>query len=47
MIKPVSVLALSALTLKKAHIVNYWEAQTIPDFIRYTIGVFCYNLNHR
>ena len=37
------VLAVSAWTLKIAHIINYREAQTIPDCIRYIIGVFCYN----
>ena len=32
-------------TWKVAHIdlISYWEAQTIPDCIRYIIGVFCYN----
>ena len=37
------VLAVSAWTLKIAHISSYQEAQTIPDCIRYIIGVFCYN----
>ena len=37
------VLALSALTLKIAYIITYMEVQTIPDCIRYIIGVFCYN----
>ena len=36
-------LVLSAWTLKKAHIISYHEAQTIPDCIRYIICVFCYN----
>ena len=36
------VLALSAWTLKML-ILNHREAQTIPDCIRYIIGVFCYN----
>ena len=47
--KPVwsHVLALSAWTLKIAHIINYQEAQTIPDCIRYIIGVFAITLNHR
>ena len=41
MTKPVwsHVLALSAWTLKIA----LKEVQTIPDCIRYIIGVFCYN----
>ena len=45
MTKPVwsHVLALNAWTLKIAHIINYWEAQPIPDCIMYIIGVFCYN----
>ena len=45
MTKPVwsHVLALSAWTLNIAHIINYREAQSIPDCIRYIIGVFCYN----
>ena len=41
------VLAVSALTLKIAHIINYQETQTIhvPDCIRYMyiIDAFCYN----
>ena len=37
------VLALSAGTLMIAHIINYREAQTIPDCTRYIIGVFCNN----
>ena len=44
--KPVlaHVLALSAWTLKKAHIViSCQEAQTIPDSFKYIISVFCYN----
>ena len=46
MTKPVwsHVLALSAWTLKIAHIINYQEAQTMPDCIRYIIGVFCKKL---
>ena len=45
MTKPVwfHVLALSVWTLKKAHIINYQKAQTIPDCIRYIIVVFCSN----
>ena len=45
MTKPVwsHVLVLSAWTLKKAHIISYQEAQTIPDCLRYIIGVSCYN----
>ena len=45
MTKPVwsHVLTLSDWTLKIAHIITYQEAQTIPDCIRYIIGVFCYN----
>ena len=27
----------------KAHIISYQEAQTIPDCVRYIIGVSCYN----
>ena len=49
MTKPVwsHVLALHAWTLKIAHIINYREAQTIPDCIRYINGVSCYILNHK
>ena len=66
MTKPVwsHVLALSAWTFKKAHIVSLpgslspdykylharqipnqlsFPSQTIPDCIKYIIGVFCYN----
>ena len=49
MTKPVwsHVLALSAWTLKKAHI-SCQEAQTIPDCIRYISGVsLAIILNHR
>ena len=61
MTKPVwsHILALSAWTLKKAHIIicrkpeprlhisefkanSSFSSQTIPDCIRYIIGVFCY-----
>ena len=38
-------LALSAWTWKIAHIINYREAQTIPNCMRYIIGVFCCNLS--
>ena len=37
------VWTLSAWTLKIAHIISYWETQTIPDCIRYIIGIFCYS----
>ena len=50
MTKPVwsHVLAMSAWTLKIAHIINYREAQTIPDCIRYILLVpFAITLKRR
>ena len=46
MTKPVlvSCFGLKPWTVKKAHIISNQEAQTVPDCIRYIIGVFCYNL---
>ena len=41
------VLAVSAWTLKIAHISSYQEAQTIPDCIRYITVYFAITLNHR
>ena len=43
------VLAVSARTLKIAYIINYREAQTVPDCIRYIIIImsFAITLNHR
>ena len=40
----VSCFGLECLTLKIADIISYFEAQTIPDCIRYIIGIFCCNL---